>query len=217
MSTVLVPDVNEDSVDIYDDLDVGFHNKAGKSLFSNTVVSLLQYNSADIQHRIICTLLRLTDYQCYFLSYFGLLQRSLPQMRLSWKSPWIFMKNLSQRNSRAKRHHTLRWVTLCPIIPSSLLTCIWKQCTFHTEGEALDKPVIVSLFFSGGLCCAFSHPGCFAGCTMRSCDRCLVNGWLWVAWRFKSNNSIVHVLGFTQELAQQMWQVTQTDTFHIVN
>ncbi|KAF0023083.1 hypothetical protein F2P81_023713 [Scophthalmus maximus] len=30
-SVILVPDVNEDSVDIYDDLDVGFHNKAEKS------------------------------------------------------------------------------------------------------------------------------------------------------------------------------------------
>ncbi|AWP19646.1 putative CASP8-associated protein 2 [Scophthalmus maximus] len=30
-SGLLVPDVNEDSVDIYDDLDVGFHNKAEKS------------------------------------------------------------------------------------------------------------------------------------------------------------------------------------------
>ena len=44
-STVAVPDSNEDSVDIYDGLDMGFSSNAGKSPILNDIILIFYYNT----------------------------------------------------------------------------------------------------------------------------------------------------------------------------
>lgn len=144
ISTVLVPDSNEDSVDIYDGLDFNPSSNAGNGLFkmfslwSTTAQYYFYYYLSAwkrVQHRSFC---------------FDLLQKSPLQMLLSWKSQWIFMKKLSQRNSIAEIQHTLRWVNMCSMFPFSLLTCY--------NGPFIQKVRLeINLFFTVGLCWPYTR------------------------------------------------------------